>query len=134
MSDNQSHVDLKKGSEKGFGIIFAIVFALIGLWPLLESEPIYKWALGITVILLIISFTIPKIFAIPNKLWFKFGIFLGSIIGPLFTLGIYFLTVLPTGMIMKLLYKDLLNEKLDKNIDSYWIKRKIAVGSMKNQF
>ncbi len=134
MSDNKSHVVIKEGSEKGFGIVFTIVFTLIGLWPLLKSESVHIWALAIAATLLVITYTAPKILTKPNKWWFKFGIFLGSIIGPLFTLIVYFLTVLPIAIIMKLLRKDLLNEKLDKNVSSYWIERKDPVGSMKNQF
>ena len=47
---------------------------------------------------------------------------------------VYFLTVLPTGLIMRLFGKDLLNRKLDKNAKSYWIERTEQMGSMKNQF
>ena len=47
---------------------------------------------------------------------------------------VYFITVLPTGIIMRILGKDLLKQKLDKNADSYWIERNDPVGSMKNQF
>jgi hypothetical protein len=71
---------------------------------------------------------------LPNKLWFKFGIFLGSIIAPIVILIVYFITVIPTGLIMRLLGKDLLRQKLDKNTKSYWIERREPIGSMKNQF
>ena len=47
---------------------------------------------------------------------------------------VYFVTVLPTGLIMRLLGKDLLKQKLDKNAKSYWFKRSEPMGSMKNQF
>jgi len=47
---------------------------------------------------------------------------------------IFFLTVTPTGMIMRLLGKDILNQKINKTIKSYWIKRKENLTSMKNQF
>ncbi len=134
MSDNKSHVVIKNGSEKGFGIVFAIFFTLIGLWPLVNSEPVYIWALLIAATLIVIAYTAPNILATPNKWWFGFGLFLGGIIGPLFTLLVYVLTVLPIAIIMKILRKDLLNEKLDKSASSYWIERKDPVGSMKNQF
>jgi len=71
---------------------------------------------------------------LPNKLWFKFGMLLGSIIAPVVMALVYFITVVPTGLIMRLLGKDLLKQKLDKNAKSYWIKRSEPIGSMKNQF
>ena len=47
---------------------------------------------------------------------------------------VYIVTVVPTGLIMRLLGKDLLKQKLDKEAKSYWIERKDPIGSMKNQF
>ena len=57
-----------------------------------------------------------------NKLWFKFGIFLGKIISPLVMGIIFFLVVTPIGLLMRLLNKDLLNLRFNNN-SSYWIKR-----------
>ena len=36
----------KPGSERGFGIVFPVVFALIGLWPLWDGGPFRLWALA----------------------------------------------------------------------------------------
>ena len=100
----------------------------------LHSEVFRLWALIASVAFLLLAFIAPKTLAIPNKLWFKFGILLGSIIAPIVMALIYFLTVLPIGLIMRLLGKDLLRQKIDKNAKSYWIGRREPMGSMKNQF
>ena len=76
----------------------------------------------------------PRVLILPNKIWFKFGMLLGSIIAPIVMALVYFITVLPTGFIMHLLGKDLLKQKLDKSAKSYWIERTEPIGSMKNQF
>ena len=47
---------------------------------------------------------------------------------------IFFLTITPMGLVIKLLRKDLISQKIDKKAKSYWIKRKEDLGSMKNQF
>jgi hypothetical protein len=46
---------------------------------------------------------------------------------------IFFLVVTPIGLIMRLLGKDLLNLKFNKN-QSYWIKKNEPKSKMKNQF
>jgi large-conductance mechanosensitive channel len=92
------------------------------------------WAISVSAIFLSLAFLAPKILTIPNKLWFKFGMLLGSIISPIVMALVYFLTVLPTGLIMRLLGKDLLKQKIDKNAKSYWIERPEPMTSMKNQF
>jgi hypothetical protein len=121
-------------SEKSFGTVFSIVFLIVALYPLVHSKDIRIWAIIISTVLLATAYTIPKALSIPSKLWFKFGMLLGSIIAPIVMALVYFITVLPTGLIMRLLGKDLLKQKLDKNVNSYWIERSEPIGSMKNQF
>jgi large-conductance mechanosensitive channel len=125
---------LSSNNEKSFGIVFSIVFLAIALYPLINSLEINLWAIVVSAIFLLLAFMTPKILALPNKLWFRFGILLGSIIAPIVMALVYFFTVLPIGLIMRLLGKDLLKQKLDKNTKSYWIERNEPMSSMKNQF
>jgi hypothetical protein len=74
-----------------------------------------------------------KILTPLNKLWFRFGIFLGRIISPIIMGIIFFLVVTPTGLIMRVFGKDLLNLKYNKN-KSYWIEKNGQKSKMKNQF
>ena len=125
--------DIKIGSNKSFGIVFAIVFGLISFWPIIKGNDIRIWALIISIIFLVLGLVNSKILTPLNKLWFKFGIFLGNFIAPIVMGIIFFLVVTPTGIIMKLLGKDLI--KLKKNNEkSYWIEKKNIKSSMKNQF
>jgi len=114
--------------------VFSIVFLIIALYPLINSEGVRIWALIASSVFVSLAFFAPQVLAFPNKLWFKFGMLLGSIIAPIVMAVVYFLTVLPTGIFMRLLGKDLLKLKLDKNVNSYWIERSKPMGSMKNQF
>ena len=134
MSEIASHVSTEQSSEKSFGVVFSIVFLIVALYPLITSEGLRIWALVVSIIFFLLAFLAPKILVLPNKLWFKFGLLIGSIVAPIVMTLVYFVTVLPTGLIMRLLGKDLLKQKLDKNAKSYWIERKEPMGSMKNQF
>ena len=134
MTEISRHVSTEQSSEKSFGVVFSIVFLIVALYPLINSEGLRIWALVVSIIFFLLAFLAPKILVLPNKLWFKFGLLLGSIVAPIVMAFVYFVTVLPTGLIMRLLGKDLLKQKLDKNAKSYWIERKEPMGSMKNQF
>ena len=125
--------DIKISSNRSFGIVFFIVFLLIALYPLIHSEEIKFWSIIISLIFLVLGLLNSKILAPLNKLWFKFGIFLGKIISPLIMGIIFFLVVTPIGILMRLLGKDLLNLKYDKN-KSYWIDKTGPKSKMKNQF
>ena len=125
--------DIKIGSNKSFGIVFAVVFGLIAFWPLIKGNDIRLWSLIISIIFLVLGLINSKILTPLNRLWFKIGIFLGNFIAPIVMSIIFFLVVTPTGIIMKLLGKDLI--KLKKNNEkSYWIEKKNIKSSMKNQF
>ena len=134
MSEIASHISTEQSSEKSFGVVFSIVFLIVALYPLINSESLRIWALVVSIIFFLLAFLAPKILVLPNKLWFKFGLLIGSIVAPIVMAFVYFVTVLPTGLIMRLLGKDLLKQKLDKNAKSYWVKRSEPMGSMKNQF
>ena len=134
MFENISYHKIKPGTERNFGVIFSIVFAIISLYPLWFDKNIHVWACIVAFIFLFFAMFLPKALILPNKLWFKFGLFLGAIISPIIMGLIFFLTVTPTGIIMRLLGKDILNQNIKKPIKSYWIKRKKTVSLMKNQF
>ena len=134
MSEITSYIPTEKSSEKSFGIVFSIVFLIISLYPLINSESLRIWALIVSIIFFLLPFIAPKVLILPNKIWFKFGLLIGSIVAPIVLTLIYFVTVVPTSLIMRLLGKDLLQQKLDRNAKSYWIERKEPMGSMKNQF
>ena len=134
MSESTSHIPTAQSSPKSFGVVFSIVFLIVALYPLANSEDIRLWAIIVSAVCLLLAFVAPQVLELPNKLWFKFGMLLGSIIAPVVMALVYFITVVPTGLIMRLLGKDLLKQKLDKNAKSYWIKRSEPIGSMKNQF
>jgi hypothetical protein len=125
--------DVKISSNRSFGIVFFVVFLLIALYPLTYEGEIRIWSLIISIIFLILGLLNSKILAPLNKIWFKFGILLGKIVSPLIMGVIFFLVVTPIGLIMRLLGKDVLNLKYNKN-KSYWIEKNGPKSKMKNQF
>jgi len=134
MLEKNNNIDITQGTEKSFGIVFSIIFLIVSVYPLINFEGLRVWALVVSIIFFLLAFLAPKILVLPNKFWFKFGLLIGSIVAPIVMAFVYFVTVLPTGLIMRLLGKDLLKQKLDKNAKSYWVKRSEPMGSMKNQF
>ena len=124
---------IKIGSNKSFGIVFSIVFLVIAFWPMLNGNEINYWSLAISIVFLILGLINSKILTPLNKIWFKFGILLGNVVGPIVMGIIFFLIVTPTSIIMKILGKDVLNLKKNNN-NSYWIEKNNQKSKMKNQY
>jgi len=125
--------DIKKTSNRSFGIVFFVVFLIIATYPLINGDELRLWSLIISIIFLLLGLVNSKILNPLNKLWFKFGIFLGKVISPLVMGIIFFLVVTPIGLLMRLLNKDLLNLKFNNN-SSYWIEKTEPKSKMNNQF
>ena len=124
---------IKLPTNRNFGIVFSIVFLIIALWPLLNQNDIRIWSLITSGIFLVLGLINSKLLLPLNKIWFKFGIILGNFIAPIVMGIVYFMVVTPTGLIMRLLGKDLLNLKKN-NKDTYWIEKDNSNNDLKNQF
>ena len=125
--------EIKIGSNRSFGIVFSIIFLIIALWPLLNEQSLRTWSLIISLIFFFLGIINSKFLTPLNKIWFKFGIFLGKKLSPIVMGIVFFLVVTPTGLFMRLLKKDLLRLK-KTNDKTYWIEKEDIKSSMKNQF
>ena len=113
----------KAGSERGFGIVFAVVFVIIGLWPLWDGGPMRFWALIVAGAFLAAGLFAPAILRPLNQLWFLFGMALHKVVNPLVMGLLFYLTVTPIALIMRLVGKDPLNRRFDVESKSYWVER-----------
>ena len=130
--------DVKIGSEKAFGLVFAAVFLIIALWSWVASDgDIRTWAVVVAVVFALLALIKPRLLAPLNKLWFRFGLVLHRVVNPLVMGLLFFVTITPIGLLMRALGKTPLALGFDKQADSYWINRPPpapAPDSMKRQF
>ena len=124
---------IKISSNRSFGIVFFIFFLIISIIPLFKNGDIRIWSIAFSMVFLILGLLNSKILTPLNKLWFKFGILLGTIVSPIVMGIVFFIVVTPISLIMKILGKDILNLKKNKN-QSYWVNKSEPNSKMKNQF
>ena len=123
-----------KSSNRSFGLLFFIVFLVIGLWPLSKGEGVHIYLILISIIFFALGLINSKILSPLNKTWIKFGEVLGIVIAPIIMAIVYFVVLTPISLIVRIFGKDLLGLKFSKKQDTYWIKIKKNLGSMKKQF
>ena len=124
---------VKIGSNRSFGIVFFIFFLIIGTYPIFFQGELRIWSLVVSIIFLLLGIINSRFLTPLNLLWFKFGMLLGRIVSPIVMGLVFFLVVTPTGIIMRILNKNLLRLK-KKNVKTYWIERSSIKSDMKNQF
>jgi hypothetical protein len=128
---------LKMGSERSFGLVFAIAFTVIAVWPLAAGEAVRLWALPVALTFLILGFTWPAVLRPLNIAWFRLGLLLGIVMTPVVMAVLYVTTFLPTSLVLRFIGRDTLSLKREPERASYWVERgKSAPGqsTMKRQF
>lgn len=125
---------MKKSSEKSFGILFGVILLSIFLWYLLLQNNLKIWFLILSILFFAISFFKPILFKPLNNIWIKFGELLGMIIAPIVMAIVYFFILTPISFIVRLFGKDLIGLNFIGSKDSYWIKRKKGLNSMRKQY
>ena len=123
-----------QSSNRSFGLLFFIVFIVVGLWPITKGETANIYLILISLFFLIFGLINSKILSPFNKAWIKLGEILGLIIAPIIMALVYFIILTPISLIVRMLGKDLLGLKFLKKQDTYWSKRKKKLGTMKKQF
>ena len=123
----------KKKSNKSFGILFFIVFLVIGFWPYVNGEEVRIWSISLALLFLILGLLNSKVLTPLYFVWIKLGLFLGNFISPIVMAIIFYLIISPFGIVLRLIGKDSLMKKYSKQ-SSYWIQREKKMNSMKMQF
>src|SRR5918996_3929404 len=119
----RSEGEVRGSSDRGFALVFAVVFAIIALWPLIGGEPPRWWAALIAAGFAGVGLVKPSLLAPLNRLWTRFGLVLHSVVNPLVMGLLFYLVVTPTGLVMRMMGRDLLRLKADPDARSYWIER-----------
>lgn len=128
---------IKGSSDRSFGIVFAVVFALVAALSWYSGGTHWTWWLGGSALFALVALAYPGVLAPLNRLWMKFGLLLAAVISPLVLGLVFYLCITPIGFLMKLFGKDPLRLRLDRDADTYWIRREPPgppPESLKNQF
>jgi predicted membrane metal-binding protein len=115
--------DSKGSSNRSFGIVFAVVFAVIGLLPLIHGDSPRVWSLAISAAFGITAFLFPGVLTPLNKLWMRLGLLLHKVISPVVLGFLFFVVITPMGVVMRMFGKDPLRLRKNRDGRSYWVER-----------
>ena len=138
-TETQQHStpEVKMLSNRSFGLIFAGIFLLIGSFPMLFGGHFRMWAAYAAAVFAVPALLYPPLLTPLNHAWMKFGQFMHRIINPILMGLVFYITILPTGLILRLLGKDPMRRKFQQDAESYWIEREQRVidkSFFENQF
>ena len=125
-------------SERKFGVLFTVVFALLAIWVHTRGDTGLLRNVFIVFALAFLALTLllPKALAPLNRAWFAFGLLLGRIVSPIVLGAMFFLLITPVALTTRLFGRDSLRLKR-RTAHSCWIERENDLPhaeSFKNQF
>lgn len=128
----QVHEDLCReqeitgASDRAFGLVFAGLFCAVTLWPLARGGEVNVWAAGVAGVFLAVTLLRPSLLAPLNRLWFRLGVLLHSIVSPLVLAFIFFAVLVPTALLMRAVGSRPLQLGFERGARTYWITRNPA--------
>jgi hypothetical protein len=139
MHENYARAEkIKVSSDRAFGRVMATVFILLGLAPLLHApHAVRRWTIGLGIAFAIFAQWWTPPLAPLNRIWQRLGLLLHKLVSPIVLALLFYLTVLPVGLLMRAVGKDPLRLRADPAARSYWILREPpgpAGETMKQQF
>jgi Saxitoxin biosynthesis operon protein SxtJ len=129
--------DLRASSDRVFGLVFSVFWSVVALAPLTKGGPIRVWAMTLSAAFLVSGLVRPTVLGPLNRVWQTFGQLLQKLTNPIVMAVLFFSTIVPFGLIIRLLKRDALRLRWDKDSATYWIRRRPPgppPESMKDQF
>lgn len=127
----------RTASDRSFGVVFTIFLTMIALWPLIDAQRPRGWALLGAGLFALASIVRPSWLGPLNRVWTRIGLLMHRVTNPIVLTLIFWLTIVPTALALRLLGRRPLQLERDPSCDSYWIRREPpgpAPGSMQRRF
>ena len=124
------------GSDRTFGLVMAGALAVLALFNGWHHGRLWPWMLLAAALFLVLGLLRPSLLHPLNRLWMMLGLLLHKIVNPIVMGLLFYGTILPTGLVMRLRGRDLLRLKRDPAAETYWITRTPgpAPETMRDQF
>jgi hypothetical protein len=125
------------GSDRTFGFVMAGAVAAVTVLNFWHSGRVWPWTGALAAAFLAASLLRPSVLNPLNRAWLKFGLLLHRVVNPIIMALLFFGTVWPTGLVMRMMGRDLLRLQRQPDAASYWIVRNPPGPSpetMKDQF
>ena len=128
---------INRSSDRSFGILFSIVFGIVGILPIADGQNPSVVFLGVSIGFLISAWIYPQSLNRLNHIWFKFGLLLSRVTNPMILGMVFFGIFVPIGLLVRYLGKNPIDLKFDQKKSTYWstkTKKEIEASSMQDQF
>lgn len=117
---------------KSFGLTIGTILGAAGLFLWWRGKDIYQYVFYLGVVLVASGFFVPHLLKNVYRIWMALGIVLGWIVSRAILILVYYIVIVPLGLILRALGKDLLATKSNLIQKSYWQLRESKINEQAN--
>ena len=133
------HANVQGSTDRSFGLVFAAVFALMAVVPVIKQRSAPSgWLLATAIVFATLAFKKPEVLAPFNWLWIRLGILLGRVMAPVMMGFVFFVVVTPVALLMRMMTAKFTRWSFEPSLPTYWEKRDQGAAfdpaQMRNQF
>ena len=103
-----------------FGFVMATPLALLGGATWWLNRPSWPYLTGAAGVFLVLALMAPGVLRVPEKLWMRFAVILGTVMTLLVLVVTFFVVFTPMGIAMRLFRKVPLELAPDPSLATYW--------------
>jgi len=137
MWDEIKAIESGRKQLREFGLTLGVVLGIVAAVQAWHNKETWIYFAVSSALFMGLSFIAPFILKPLQKIWMGLAIVLGWFVSRIILGILFYGVVTPTGIIVRLSGRDLLNRKLDPKAPTYWIpkpKRELSAGDYEKQF
>ena len=121
-------LDTSSKEIRKFGLVIAIALGVIGSFVYVKfgNFDVVGWLWGIGLLFLILGFILPSVLRPVYRIWMLLAYFIGGIVSRVILTLLFYVVLTPTGLVLRLFGKDVLDQRFEKDRESYWIKKDLT--------
>ena len=121
-------LDTSSKAIRKFGLVIAIALGVIGSFVYVKfgNFDVVGWLWGIGLLFLILGFILPSVLRPVYRIWMLLAYFIGGIVSRVILTVLFYVVLTPTGLVLRLFGKDVLDQRFEKDRESYWIKKDLS--------
>ena len=132
MIEDIKNIKSTRKELKEFGLTIGIILIILGAVGLWRGKDIAIYFLGIGILFITLGITLPSILKPLQKVWMGFSVVVGFFMSRVILCILFYAVLTPMGLITKLLRKDILDQSIQKEKNSYWHDRSAEIKDIKS--
>src|SRR5262245_61186405 len=108
---------------RSFGFILAAGFTVVALVPLIRGHSPRSWIFGLAILFGAAGLIVPTVLAPVYRLWMRLGEFLAWVNTRVILTIVYYVLIVPTGLVLRMRGKDPMRLKFEPDAATYRVNR-----------